>query len=139
MRDPTRGGVSATTNEIAVASGFSLVLKEKEIPLLAPCRILSEILGLEPLDIANEGKMLIFVAGHDAARALRIVKAKTVREKCRAHRGSPCRKEGKGISGDIHRRPKNFRNALSQNHCRGYVKMHESSMMKNMLGDSQAP
>ena len=78
MRDPTRGGVSATTNEIAVASGFSLVLKEKEIPILASCRILSEILGLEPLDIANEGKMLIFVAGYDAARALRIMKARSL-------------------------------------------------------------
>jgi hydrogenase expression/formation protein HypE len=75
MRDPTRGGVSAATNEIAEASGYSLLLKEKEIPLSAPCRALSEILGLEPLDIANEGKMLIFVAGHEAASALRVLKA----------------------------------------------------------------
>jgi len=74
MRDPTRGGVSAVTNEVAGASGYSLRLFEKDIPVDAPCKDLSEILGLELLDIANEGKMIFFIAEEDAARALKLIK-----------------------------------------------------------------
>jgi hydrogenase expression/formation protein HypE len=75
MRDPTRGGVSATTNEIAQSCGFSLALFEKRIPVTAPCKSLCEILGLEALDIANEGKMLIVVGEQDATRALKLLKS----------------------------------------------------------------
>ena len=75
MRDPTRGGIAAEANEIAAACGHEILLYEKEIPVTAPCRILSEILGLELLDIANEGKMLFFVAPGHAERALKIIKA----------------------------------------------------------------
>jgi hydrogenase expression/formation protein HypE len=74
MRDPTRGGVSATTNEIASAQGYTLQLDEEKIPVNAPCRYLSEILGLELLDIANEGKMLFFISRSDTDKALRILK-----------------------------------------------------------------
>jgi hydrogenase expression/formation protein HypE len=74
MRDPTRGGMSAVTNEIALGAGYSLRLDESDIPVTSACKNLSEILGLELLDIANEGKMIFFVGAHDALRALKILK-----------------------------------------------------------------
>ncbi len=74
MRDATRGGISAATNEIAGLCGYSLILEEKQIPVTAPCRNLADILGLELLDIANEGKMLFFVEARDSAKALRLLK-----------------------------------------------------------------
>jgi len=74
MRDPTRGGVSAVVNEISIGSGCSISLFEDNIPIKPSARHLSEILGLEPLDIANEGKMLFFIGARDAAKALGILK-----------------------------------------------------------------
>ncbi|MFH1692247.1 MAG: hydrogenase expression/formation protein HypE [Candidatus Omnitrophota bacterium] len=74
MRDPTRGGISAATNEIAAGCGLSFLLREERIPVSASCRNLSEILGLELLDIANEGKMIFFISASDADKALNILK-----------------------------------------------------------------
>lgn len=74
MRDPTRGGISAATNEIAQACGRPFLLKEERIPVIASCKHLSEILGLELLDIANEGKMIFFIGASDADKALNILK-----------------------------------------------------------------
>ncbi len=75
MRDPTRGGVNAVLHEAAQTSGYSVVLQEAHIPVTGACRHLSEILGLELLDIANEGKMLFFVDPEHAARALAILRS----------------------------------------------------------------
>lgn len=74
MRDPTRGGLSATSNEIASVLGYALQLNEEKIPVTVPCRYLSEILGLELLDIANEGKMLFFIPSRDVPKALKVLK-----------------------------------------------------------------
>jgi hydrogenase expression/formation protein HypE len=74
MRDPTRGGIAAVANEAALTSGHSLVFFENKIPSRAVLRHLSDILGLEILDIANEGKMLFFVSDRDAARAVKVLK-----------------------------------------------------------------
>ncbi|MFA5039393.1 MAG: hydrogenase expression/formation protein HypE [Candidatus Omnitrophota bacterium] len=73
MRDPTRGGISAAANEIAQSCGYSLAFYEKKVPVTASCRSLSELLGLEILEIANEGKMLFFVPEAQANRALKIL------------------------------------------------------------------
>lgn len=70
LRDPTRGGVSAVLHELSEASGFSLVLDEQAIPLSDPVRGACEILGLDPLYVANEGKLLLVTAADDAQRAL---------------------------------------------------------------------
>ena len=75
MRDPTRGGVSSAMNEIAAACQYSFLLHDSQIPVDNACRHLGEILGLELLDIANEGKMLFFVNPKDAHRALKIMKS----------------------------------------------------------------
>jgi len=66
--------VAAVANEVAMGTGFSLQLHEEKIPATAPCRYLAEMLGLELLDIANEGKMLFFVSASDANRAVKILR-----------------------------------------------------------------
>ncbi|MDP3181771.1 MAG: hydrogenase expression/formation protein HypE [Desulfobaccales bacterium] len=75
MRDPTRGGIAAALNEIARQSQVSLEIDEARIPVKPGVTAACEALGLEVFQVANEGKMLIFVAPEDAARALDLVKA----------------------------------------------------------------
>ena len=62
MRDPTRGGVSSTTNEIAQQSGVGIELEEQAIPIREEVRGACELLGLDPLYVANEGKLIAIVA-----------------------------------------------------------------------------
>lgn len=70
MRDPTRGGVSAVLHELTEAAGVSSVLDETSLPLSDPVRGACEILGLDPLYVANEGKLIAVVAPESAERAL---------------------------------------------------------------------
>ena len=63
LRDPTRGGVASTLNEIAVRSGVGMMLNETEIPVRDTVRGACEMLGLDPLYVANEGKLLAVVSG----------------------------------------------------------------------------
>jgi hydrogenase expression/formation protein HypE len=69
MKDPTRGGVATTLNEIALGSELCITLDETAIPVRAEVRGACEILGLDPLTIANEGKLLAFVSP-DCANAV---------------------------------------------------------------------
>lgn len=62
MRDPTRGGVATTLNELAGQAGVSILLDEKRFPLSPSVAGACEMLGLEPLYLANEGKVLVIVA-----------------------------------------------------------------------------
>ena len=66
LRDPTRGGVASALNEIAKASNVGIALDENKIPVSAPVRAACEFLGLDPLYVANEGK-LIAIVPKDAA------------------------------------------------------------------------
>ena len=61
MRDPTRGGVATTLNELAGQAGVSILLDEKQLPLSPSVAGACEMLGLEPLYLANEGKALVIV------------------------------------------------------------------------------
>jgi hydrogenase expression/formation protein HypE len=61
LRDPTRGGLSSTLNEIAAASGVGVVLDEAAIPVPGPVRAACEMLGLDPFHVANEGKLVAVV------------------------------------------------------------------------------
>ncbi len=70
MRDPTRGGVSSAMNELAAASKVGVELRETAIPLRAEVRAACEMLGLDPLYVANEGKLLAVVPPGDADRLL---------------------------------------------------------------------
>lgn len=70
LRDPTRGGLASAVNEIAVASGVGIVLDEDAIPVPGPVRAACEMLGLDPLHVANEGKCVAIVREADAESAL---------------------------------------------------------------------
>jgi hydrogenase expression/formation protein HypE len=70
MRDPTRGGVATTLNELARDCGLGIVLSEEEIPMRDEVRGACELLGLDPLHIANEGQFLAVVAPEYADAAL---------------------------------------------------------------------
>ena len=73
MRDPTRGGVAAALNEIARQSQVSLEIDEALISVKPVVAAACEALGLDVLHVANEGKMLIFVAAEAAETALTII------------------------------------------------------------------
>ena len=73
LRDPTRGGVATTLKEIALQSEADMLLREDSLPVKTAVRGVCSILGLDPLYVANEGKMLIFVSPESAARAVGIL------------------------------------------------------------------
>ncbi|MFQ5433888.1 MAG: hydrogenase expression/formation protein HypE [Anaerolineae bacterium] len=70
LRDPTRGGVATTLNEIAGQSDVGIVLHEEKIPVRPSVQSACEMLGFDPLYIANEGKLLAIVGREDAEAAL---------------------------------------------------------------------
>lgn len=70
LRDPTRGGLSSALNEIASSAGVGIVLEEAHIPIWDEVKGACEILGLDPLYVANEGKCLAIVAPEAAEAAL---------------------------------------------------------------------
>jgi hydrogenase expression/formation protein HypE len=74
MRDPTRGGVATSLNELARDCGFGIVLEEEMIPVHDAVRGACELLGLDPLHIANEGQFLAVVAAEQADAALNALK-----------------------------------------------------------------
>lgn len=75
LRDPTRGGVAATLNEIAQAAGVGMRLNESALPVRTQVRGACELLGLDPLNVANEGKLLAICAAADADRVLAAMRA----------------------------------------------------------------
>ncbi len=66
LRDPTRGGLAATLNEIADQSGVGIRLHEHSLPIRAEVRGACELLGLDPLNVANEGKLIAIVEASEA-------------------------------------------------------------------------
>lgn len=75
LRDPTRGGVASTLNEIAAASQVGIRLDERALPVSALVRAACEILGMDPIYVANEGKLVAIVAREDAERTLELLRA----------------------------------------------------------------
>ncbi len=75
LRDPTRGGLATTLNEIAQTSSVSMELDEMAIPLDPAVRGVCELLGLDPLYLANEGKLICIVEGGQARAALAALQA----------------------------------------------------------------
>jgi hydrogenase expression/formation protein HypE len=74
MRDPTRGGVATTLNEIAVQSGVGIILEESRIPVRSEVKAACELLGLDSLYVANEGKVLVILESGDSGKALGAMK-----------------------------------------------------------------
>jgi hydrogenase expression/formation protein HypE len=88
MRDPTRGGVSSALNELAQSAKLGIEIWESEIPIPEPVKAACEMLGLDPLYVANEGKLIAVVSNDDAEKVLE------------AMRDNPLGKEAK-IIGEI--------------------------------------
>lgn len=74
LRDPTRGGLSATLNEIAGQAGVGMHINEDAIPIKEEVRAACEFLGLDPLHVANEGKVVVFCEAAAADNVLAIMK-----------------------------------------------------------------
>ena len=74
LRDPTRGGVATALNEVASRSGVGIHLFEEDIPVSSSVAAACEILGLDPLYVANEGKCLVIVSKEEAKKVLRVMK-----------------------------------------------------------------
>lgn len=75
MKDPTRGGVATTLHEMAAKSGVGIVLDEAALPVRDAVRGVSELVGIDPLFVANEGKAVIGVRARAAARVLAAIRA----------------------------------------------------------------
>lgn len=73
MRDPTRGGLASTLNEIAASSGVGVEIDDAALPVHTEVQSACEILGLDPVYVANEGKVVLFVAPEAAGRVLEIL------------------------------------------------------------------
>jgi hydrogenase expression/formation protein HypE len=77
LRDPTRGGVATTLNEIARQSDVGIILEETSLPVRPEVAAACEMLGFDPLYIANEGKLLALVGGEDAPKVLQVIQKNT--------------------------------------------------------------
>lgn len=75
LRDPTRGGVAASLHEIGQASGVGMELEEARVPIAPEVEAACEFLGLEPLHVANEGKLIAIVAPEQAEAALQALRS----------------------------------------------------------------
>ncbi len=75
MRDPTRGGLASTLNEIARSSEVGIVLDEASVPVRPTVQSACELLGLDPVYVANEGKAVFFVAPEAADRVVEVLRA----------------------------------------------------------------
>jgi hydrogenase expression/formation protein HypE len=74
MRDATRGGVATVLNEIALAAEVGVVIAEERLPMVPAVIGAGEILGIDPLYVANEGKLVAFVAAEQAQTALEVIR-----------------------------------------------------------------
>jgi hydrogenase expression/formation protein HypE len=75
LRDPTRGGLATTLNEIAYQSNVGIMLEESAIPVRPDVAQACEFLGLDPLYVANEGKLIVIVPEDEAEAALAAMKS----------------------------------------------------------------
>jgi hydrogenase expression/formation protein HypE len=74
LRDPTRGGLATTLNELAKQSGVSIRIEEEKLPIREEVQAACELLGFDPLYVANEGKLVAIVSAGDVDRVLQVMK-----------------------------------------------------------------
>ena len=75
LRDPTRGGLATTLNELAQQSGVGMSIREADIPVKPAVSAACELLGLDPLYVANEGKLICICKSRDAELLLNTMRA----------------------------------------------------------------
>jgi len=83
LRDPTRGGVASSLNEISVSSKVGMAINDADLPVQVEVQAACDLLGLDPLYVANEGKLLAIVAPEMAERILEKMYRHTVSENAR--------------------------------------------------------
>lgn len=103
LRDPTRGGVASSLNEIAKSAGVGIALDERQFPVRLEVAAACELLGMDPLYVANEGKLLAIVAPEDADAILETMRhhplgqdAAIIGEVVTEHRGKVTSRTGIG-------------------------------------------
>ena len=74
LRDLTRGGLASALNEIASAGNVGMLIEEEQVPVREPIRGACEIMGLDPLYVANEGRFVAFVPAHQVNEALAVLR-----------------------------------------------------------------
>ena len=74
LRDPTRGGVAAVLNEIATAANVGIIIEENLLPIRETVKGLADLLGFDPLTLANEGKLIAFVPADETDNVLQAMK-----------------------------------------------------------------
>jgi len=90
LRDPTRGGLAASLNELAGESRVSIVLEERRVPVRPAVEAACEMLGFDPLHVANEGKLIAFVPEAEAEAVLAVMRGTRYGEEaCRIGRVEP--------------------------------------------------
>jgi len=82
-RDPTRGGVASVLTELVEQTGLGITIDEEQIPVDEQVQAVCEILGMDPLMMANEGKMIVVVPGNRAEHCLNAIKSVDVGKQCR--------------------------------------------------------
>ncbi|MDW7980276.1 MAG: hydrogenase expression/formation protein HypE [Verrucomicrobiales bacterium] len=75
LRDLTRGGLASALNELALAAAVEITIDERAVPVSEPVKAACEVLGLDPLSVACEGRFVAFVPGPEAARAVALLKS----------------------------------------------------------------
>ena len=80
LRDLTRGGLASALCEIAETAGLAVEIAERDVPVREDVRSACELLGLDPLHVANEGRCVVFVAAEEAARAVEVLRGFGVTE-----------------------------------------------------------
>ncbi len=78
MRDPTRGGLANTLKELVNTSGKSMEIWQKDIPIREDVRNFCDLLGFDPLYMANEGKLICIVSNKDAHKVLNVIKSNSL-------------------------------------------------------------
>ena len=97
LRDPTRGGVATTLNEIAEQAGVGILIEEMAVPIRPEVAAVCDMLGFDPLYLANEGKFLLFADEQDSAGIIALLQrhaygqaAKIIGRVTAAHAGQVC-------------------------------------------------
>lgn len=83
MRDPTRGGLATTLNEICMGSGLGIIIEEKNIPVSSKVKAGCELLGIDPLYVANEGVAILVVEKESTGKILNLLKRHTLGKQAR--------------------------------------------------------
>ena len=122
LRDLTRGGLASALNEIAEAAGMRIAVEEKSIPVREDVHAACEMLGLDPLQVANEGRFIAFVAAKDSGRALANSAASRSFRERRAHRQGRGKIRAAGDAQERDRRSAGFSTWPAASSCREFVK-----------------